>query len=229
MDVGIDEAARLIGRSSRVVRYLIKTGKLKTRREGRKFLIATADLPLTEKARLELDKKYAAARKAVDAAIRRDGSPLLADEPSLAPLPALPEDPARGVGANLAQRDQRRYALSELDVTQHLLVMFRSLHDMSSMIAEGERGRTLSHLHRGLRELSAGFYLFDASSRSVALNTARVEFAYALAELLMIRASLATTQGSDDLNRCLDTWIYTLETHIMPAMAGLLRRTERRR
>ncbi len=69
MDLSIAQAAATLGKTERQIRYLIKTGRLKARRDGGRWLIASDDLPLSPAQRESMQKNVEAARQAVEQAI----------------------------------------------------------------------------------------------------------------------------------------------------------------
>ncbi|NJL27690.1 MAG: helix-turn-helix domain-containing protein [Thermoanaerobaculia bacterium] len=67
MVLSLAEAARLLGKSERQVRYLIRTGKLPAQKTGERWLIRREDLPLSEgQERAATQKAERAARLAVE-------------------------------------------------------------------------------------------------------------------------------------------------------------------
>ena len=48
MDLSLKDAARLMGKSTRQVCYLLQQGRLKARKDGARWVIAREDLPLSD-------------------------------------------------------------------------------------------------------------------------------------------------------------------------------------
>lgn len=68
MHLSIAEAATVLGKSERQVRYLIRQGKLKASKEGARWRIESENLPLSQAERQQLGDKLATAREQVAAA-----------------------------------------------------------------------------------------------------------------------------------------------------------------
>ncbi len=67
MDLSLSEAARLLGKSERQVRYLIREGKLKARKDGGRWIVRREDLPLSQgQERAAKQKRQRAARMAAE-------------------------------------------------------------------------------------------------------------------------------------------------------------------
>jgi len=65
MDLSLTEAARLLGKSDRQIRYLIRGGELPARKEGGRWILRREDLPLSPKQeRASEQKRERAARLA---------------------------------------------------------------------------------------------------------------------------------------------------------------------
>ncbi len=47
MDLSLSEAARLLGKTDRQVRYLIQTGKIPAHKKGSRWIVRRDDLPLS--------------------------------------------------------------------------------------------------------------------------------------------------------------------------------------
>ena len=70
MKMSLSQAAAALGRSQHQVRHLIKTGKLAAKKVVGRWLIDSADLPLTEAQRQQLGEQVAAARESMDKGLR---------------------------------------------------------------------------------------------------------------------------------------------------------------
>lgn len=66
MDLTIAEAAIVLGRTPRAVRYMIKEGRLPAQRAGRVYLVRRADLPLSPGAQAQLETRQTTLRQMVD-------------------------------------------------------------------------------------------------------------------------------------------------------------------
>jgi excisionase family DNA binding protein len=95
MQLGIEEAAKRLGKSARQMRYLIQTGQLPAKKTGGRWLIEAQDLPLSEKQRAAIDRREKALRGAVE----------------------------RGLG--LGEETPRRYSVRDLKAFQIALPLYR--------------------------------------------------------------------------------------------------------
>lgn len=69
MKLSLSEAATVLGKSLRQVRYLIKTGRLAAAKDGGSWSIESSSLPLTEEQRQALVTRMTAAREALSQAL----------------------------------------------------------------------------------------------------------------------------------------------------------------
>ncbi len=74
MDLSLAEAARLLGKSERQVRYLIHSGKIPSRKKGRRVVIRRKDLPLGEGQQRAAEQKTERAARLADEILRPEGS-----------------------------------------------------------------------------------------------------------------------------------------------------------
>jgi excisionase family DNA binding protein len=96
----LPEVATLLGKSERQVRYLIKQGRLQARKDGRRWLVESTELPLSESQRQALGERVRVARDAFE----------------------------RGVApADKASRAKRRYTVRELDTFRIGVALLRDL------------------------------------------------------------------------------------------------------
>jgi len=72
MQLSLQQAAERLGKSVRQVRYLIQTGALPAQKAGGRWLIAAADLPLSEGQRAALGRRERALREAVEQGLGLD-------------------------------------------------------------------------------------------------------------------------------------------------------------
>jgi len=75
MQLSLQQAAERLGKSVRQVRYLIQTGALPARKSGGRWLIAAADLPLSESQRAAVGRRESALREAVEQGLGLDEVP----------------------------------------------------------------------------------------------------------------------------------------------------------
>ena len=76
MHLSLAEAASALGRSERQVRYLIKTGRLKATKDGGRWVVDRADLPLSVGQRQARQKKAESLQDAVEQALGPHLDPL---------------------------------------------------------------------------------------------------------------------------------------------------------
>jgi hypothetical protein len=69
MDLSLVDASRLLGKTPRQVRYMIKQGRLKARKDGVRWVISDADLPLSDAQRRAQAKKAQELREIVEGAL----------------------------------------------------------------------------------------------------------------------------------------------------------------
>ena len=72
MKLTIDQAAAHLGKSARQVRYLIKNGRLNAVKDGKRWLIDSDDLPLSEARHQFVDRKERQLRAAVEEGLGLD-------------------------------------------------------------------------------------------------------------------------------------------------------------
>jgi excisionase family DNA binding protein len=75
MQLSLQQAAERLGKSVRQVRYLIQTGALPAQKSGGRWLIAAADLPLSEGQRAALERRERALREAVEQGLGLEEAP----------------------------------------------------------------------------------------------------------------------------------------------------------
>lgn len=72
MKLSIDQAASHLGKSARQVRYLIQTGRLDAHKEGKRWLIDSDDLSLSEHQHQAMERKERQVRAAVEEGLGLD-------------------------------------------------------------------------------------------------------------------------------------------------------------
>ena len=73
MDLSLSEAARLLGKSDRQVRYLIREGKLKARKEGGRWQVRREDLGLSPGQERAAEQKTERAARLAEEILRPEG------------------------------------------------------------------------------------------------------------------------------------------------------------
>ncbi len=155
MDVSLAEAATLLGKSPRQVRYLIKTGKLKARKDGARWRIEIDELPLGEKQRRAANARARELRDAVEAA--------------LAPVENAAHK-ARG----------KRFSVQDLRAFRSGEPVFRAVVE-----AVGEDDPAGLQLRRSLDALAQGCHAFRPPDKAARYEAAREAAASAVVSLLL--------------------------------------------
>ncbi len=70
MEISLSEAATILGKSERQVRYLIKTERLPARKAANRWLIEDTDLPLSDGQRRAVAARLGTAREAFDKGLK---------------------------------------------------------------------------------------------------------------------------------------------------------------
>ena len=177
VDLSLAEAARLLGKSERQLRYLIAKGTLKARKVGRQWRLRRRDLPLSE------GQEKAAAQKE-----------------------------ARSLGLELeAATAGRQLSVRKIRACQVGLPLYRELRD-----AAGADHPAVVLLEEALMLLACGYYEFHGREKSAYYSRAREQAS---------RAAMTLMLEDDEDRRSL---VERLETQLLPAIGGLVRRAERR-
>lgn len=181
MDLTLDQAAALLGKTARQIHYMIHQGKLAARKDGKRWLIADADLPRSP------GQAAAAARRelALDAAV---------DE-ALATTPHL----------------RRRFSICDLRAFKVGQPLYAAA--CQRLGAEHPASRAL---RLALEHLGRGCHRFAHADKAAAYRDAREAASLAAVEL-----ALATSEPTRRL-------LADVEQELMPALIGLIRRSERR-
>jgi excisionase family DNA binding protein len=160
--LSLSEAANVLGKSERQVRYLIKTGHLAAVRDGGRWRIDSADLPLSEAQRASLASRLEVARQAF--------------ERGLAPVAKT-----TGEKGEEAPKDSRRqYSVVDLTAFQKGQAVYRDLRQ--ALGAQSLAGR---RFHAALTLLARGCHSFQPAEKAARFTEARDQAAAAVAELLL--------------------------------------------
>ncbi len=198
MKLSIAETATLLGKSERQVRYLIKTRRLEAAKEGSRWRIDSADLPLSDAQRQALAERSQVARQAF--------------EKGLEPVAkaALPS-PSGGAGS---EETKRSYSVTDLFAFQAGEVIYREV--------TGELGRdepAARQLFETLSLLSRGCHSYHPRDKASRFNEARELAATAVAELLLHDGGEAEARRA---------WAQRIEQELIPKLAGLVASHEKR-
>ncbi len=233
MEISVGEAAQLLNRSPRAIRYLVKQGQISARRVGRSFMIRLEELPLTDVQRQEAAKTWERVRETVDR--------VLPPAPPTAPGPAPAARPQPG------QEPSRTYSLKSLRTfTAGIELCGGLLSVPDGFAAQVYAGRLdpVATLITGLESLANAFYQYDPRRKRESLEDARRDFSRALTRLFALRHIMLhpatglplatpdgpTAAGGDQLLMAqVDRAIEGLESEVMPGLTGLLRRIDGKR
>jgi hypothetical protein len=158
MQLSLADAAIALGRSQRQIRYLIQTGGLAARKEGGRWVIDSADLPLSAGQRQALAERAEQARQALDK--------------GLAPLEKGARDGKDG--------DKRHYSVTDFRAYQAGMALLRELRVAESRPSEAE-----DCLFQALRDLSRGCHAFQPADKAARFAAARDAAADAVVHLLL--------------------------------------------
>ena len=157
MDLSLTDAATLLGRSPRQLRYLIQQGKLVARKSGGRWVVASSNLPMTGAQRQAVAARASELRVATETSLVLE-QPIAAEvsEPSTRPASSLLDLRAFREGAPLYRR-------------------LRATH--------GADDPATIHLGRSLEHLAQGCHGGRQTARVTAYGEARREAAAALVAL----------------------------------------------
>ncbi len=182
MDLTLSQAAQLLGKSVRQVRYLIRTDRLPAHKDGGRWRVKSADLPLSPGRQRAGNARADDFRAVVDSA--------------LAVTPA---------------QQRRRYSVADLPAFK----LGRALHRAATG-ALGEEHASSVALRRALEELALGCHRYHRRDKGDCYHAARDHAAVAAMELAM----------SD--HEAAPSLLERVEQDLLQAIAGLVRRMERR-
>lgn len=180
MDLSLTQAAQRLGKTRRQVEYLIKTGRLAAHKQGGRWVVADADLPLSP------GQRQAQARKAA-------GLRAVAEEVLDTVAPTKP-----------------RYSMRDLKAFREALAALRACE---ASVAAGHPAIGL--LRQSLDNLAVGCHRFDRRGKAEAYGEARDRASLAACALLV--------QASPEAEAVVER----IEQALIPAIAGLMRRTDR--
>jgi len=166
MEISLKEAATLLGKSERQVRYLIKHGRLKATKVGGQWRVANADLTFTEGQREAVAERLDAARETVTAAL----------------------EPA--TKATAAKERKRQYSVRDLEAFQAGAEVFHALQQ-----SLGEEARGCALLYDALVLVARGCHSFHPQEKARRFHEARDGVASALVEILLKEGQRPETAG----------------------------------
>lgn len=146
MRLSLSQAATLLGKSERQLRYLVKTGQIPATKADGKWSIDEADLPLTASQRSAIDARAEAARRAFEGAL----------PPSDKPDPPGQPDAGR----------ERVYTVTKLEAFRQGQALYR---DARALLADDP---ACGLLFAALDHLTRGCHLFHADDKARAFALA---------------------------------------------------------
>lgn len=156
MRLSLSQAATLLGKSERQLRYLVKTGQIPATKADGKWSIDEADLPLTASQRSAIDARAEAARRAFEGAL---------------PPTDKPDQPDAG--------RERVYTVTKLEAFRQGQALYR---DARALLADDP---ACGLLFAALDHLTRGCHLFHADDKARAFALARAQASAALTHLLL--------------------------------------------
>lgn len=156
MKLSLQETATVLGKSERQVRYLIRLGQLAATKDGGRWQVDSANLPLTEGQRAALDAQLEKARSAV--------------EKALSPLAKVSDK----------SEVKKSFSVTDLDAFSAGAEIYRQ-----GLASLGVEAPEWQHLVAALTLLSRGCHSFHSAEKAKRFLEAREEAATAVAILLL--------------------------------------------
>lgn len=182
MQLSIAEAAALLGKSVRQIRYMIDAGTLPARKVGGRWVLDKATLPRSEGQRQAEQRRHDRLRNAVQEAL------------------------------DVPPRDKRKqFSFRDLRAVQLMIPVYRGCEQLDP------DHPSVHALRQALEELCRGCHRYQRNDKADAYRSARDHASRAACALALV--------GSRPAHELLDQ----LEADAMPALASLIRRTERAR
>ena len=183
MQISLVEAARMLGRSERQVRYLIKNGQIRAHKVAGRWLIDNDDLPLTD------GQKEAHVRKAAE----------------------VSEVVHEALASHTKAPGQKHFSVRTMKTFDHAVEACRQ----ASALLGDEHPATRA-LESALVKIAQGCHRFHQREKVDGFRIAREHVSEAVARLFLLRTDEADALGTK------------VEGELLPGLAGLLRRSEKR-
>lgn len=198
MKLSIAETATVLGKSQRQIRYLIKTGDLCATKEGPRWRIDGADLPISDADRQALAERAQVARGAFEKGL----------EPVVKAALSAPGDSAA------REETKRSYSVTDLRAFQAGEAIYREVRrDL------GPEEPAVAYLFEALALLSRGCHCFHPKEKAGRFTEARELAATAVAALFL-------HDGDEDARR--RSLAQRIEQEMIPKVAGLVASYEKR-
>ncbi len=179
MNLSLEQAAKLLGKTRRQVLYMIDQGRLPAQKIGGRWVINREDLAIEPDTQQRAVAKQARFRATIEEALTPGNK-------------------------------ERRYTVRDLKAVQVATPVYRQL------IERGAGCETAAaHMRACLDQLAIGCHRYDRREKTAAYRAARDAASLAAMELLL--------RDDNEETALLDA----VEQDLMPALAGLLRRSEK--
>jgi excisionase family DNA binding protein len=203
MKLSIAETATLLGKSKRQVRYLIDQQRLPATKQGSRWRIDSAALPLDDAERQRLAERNELARRAFEKGL----------EPAVKAARPKLEGTSDGSKAADGEPAKRSYSVTDLLTFQSGESIYREMEK-----ARGAEDRVCGTLFEALALVARGCHCYHPRDKASRFSEARELAATAVAELLL-------GGGEGVRNRVLAERI---EQELIPKLAGLVAAYEKR-
>jgi hypothetical protein len=181
MELSLQQAVEILGKTRCQVLYMIEQGRLPAKKIGGRWAIERADLQVDEERQQRASQQQARLKDMIEEAL------------------------TAGQG--------RRYTLRDPKAVQLAAPIY---YQLAARGAGWEKATT--YMRACLDHLALGCHRYDRQEKTVAYRAARDAASLASMELLLCNAAAQA-----------DPLLDAIEQELMPAFAGLLRRSERRR
>ncbi len=161
MKLSISEVAIVLGKSERQVRYLIRKKELRAKKDGKKWVVASDDLPLDADRKARLGERLASARRALEGGL----------EPAAKAL--------AGAGSDTKAKSEH-YSVTRLAAFETGAEIYRQLvRDL------GDDNPARQYLIDAMVEITRGCHRFHAEAKARSFDRARELTASAVTHLLV--------------------------------------------
>ncbi|MBF0108654.1 MAG: hypothetical protein HQL76_05725 [Magnetococcales bacterium] len=204
MDLSLSEAAIVLGKTPRQIRYLIKSGTLKAKKEKGCWVIEEGSLPLSDSQRQTLARRATTAREAMAEAT----APV---EKVMAREPVATE---KGVASREKEKEKKTYSVTDLRAFALGEELFRAVERHLG----GEDPAKMC-LFEAMKMLCRGCHAFQPPQKEARFTEAREAAADAVTFLLL------TGEANDAMRKDLARRI---EAELIPKLAALAASQEKR-
>ena len=156
MQLSLSEAATVLGRNERQIRYMLKTGQLEGRKVGGRWVIESSALPLTDDQRRAMSDRIEVAKTAFERGL----------------------EPATKAAETSATK--RTYSVTSLRAFESGRTIFRDIVE-----ALGRKHPSCIRLAEALALVTRGCHAFQPGEKAERFSAARDEAAVAVTDLLL--------------------------------------------